>query len=49
MKELNNLECREIYGGGPVSIWLGRVCGHLYNFYNAVLKPDPNMGIPFAA
>jgi hypothetical protein len=32
MKELNNLECQEINGGGPVFRWAGHVVYHILDF-----------------
>lgn len=53
MKNLTLKECQTIYGGDSTTYlfgyYLGKARNGLIKFYDAFLKPDHNMGIPFAA
>ena len=53
MKDLTLIECQSIIGGDRftyyVGYYFGKVCKGLSDFYDAALKSDPDMGIPFAA
>jgi len=53
MKDLTLIECQSIIGGDRASYfgayYFGKVLKCLSDFYDVALKPDPNMGIPFAA
>ncbi len=53
LQELTNEELVLINGGESGWWWVGYAAGKVKkfcsDFYDAVLKPDPNMGMPFTA